>query len=109
MTIGIYTFEIHVPGAQSLKDKRQVLRRLKDRMRARHNVAVAEIGDHADLWQRASLIVVSVASSRDQLARLFEAVYREAEGQVPGQVIETGTEFIEGAEAGPDGSAEERR
>lgn len=103
MTIGVYTFEIHLPGARSLKDKRQVLRRLKDRLRSHHNVAVAELEEHADLWQRAGLAVVSVASRRDVLVRLFEIIHREAEGQVPGQVIETGSEFIEGADGGPSG------
>ena len=107
MTIGAYTFEIHLPAARSLKDKRQVLRRLKDRLRSRHNVAVAEIEDHANLWQRAAVIVVSVASSRDALVRLFETVHREAEGQVPGQVIETGSDFIEGTDGGPGGWGEE--
>ncbi len=98
MTIGVYSFEIHLPTSHSLKDKRQVLRRLKDRLRSRHNVALAEIGGQ-DLWQRAELVVVSVATNRDALVRLFEAVYREAETQVPGLVIETGSEFIEGADA----------
>ena len=58
MTIGVYTFELHLPGAQSLKEKRQVLRRLKDRLRARYNVALSELNDYSDLWQRAALVVV---------------------------------------------------
>jgi uncharacterized protein YlxP (DUF503 family) len=95
VTIGVYTFELHLPGARSLKDKRQVLRRLKDRLSARYNVAVAESGDHANLWQRGSLTVVSVASERDALERLFEAIYRETQTGVPGHVIERGVEFID--------------
>ncbi len=58
---------------------------------------MAETGGQ-ELWQRAELVVVSVASHRDPLVRLFEAVFREAEAHVPGQVIETGSEFIEGSE-----------
>ena len=69
MTIGIYTFELHLPMARSLKEKRQVFRRLKDRLRARYNVAVAESGDHAALWQRGSLTVVS-------LTKLMRRTYR---------------------------------
>ena len=103
MTIGVYTFEIHLPAARSLKDKRQVVRRLKDRLRARYNVAVAELGDLADLWQRGSFAVVSVARRRDVLERLFEAVHREAVGGVPGEVIETGSQFLEGSDGGPEG------
>ena len=103
MTIGVYTFEVHLPTAHSLKQKRQVLRRLKDRLRSRYNVAVTELEEHSDLWQRGSLAVVSVASRRDALERLFESVFRESEVGLPGQIIETGTEFIEGADGGPRG------
>ena len=103
LTIGIYTFELHLPNAHSLKDKRQVVQRLKHRLRAHHNVAVTEIGDHADRWQRSTVAVVSVASHRDALERLFEAVYRDAVNQVPGQVIDTGSEFIDAADGGDRG------
>ena len=48
MPIGLLTLEIHIPDAQSLKDKRQVLRSLKDRLRAHYNVAVAEL-EHQEL------------------------------------------------------------
>ena len=100
MIIGAYTLLIHLPLAHSLKDKRQVLRRVKDRLRAHHNVSVAEVGDHASLWQRAELVVVSVASTQDALVRLFEAVHAAVEQLVPGQVIETGSDFIESAGGG---------
>lgn len=99
MTIGVYTFELHLPAARSLKDKRQVLRRLKDRLRSRYNVAVSEMPDHADLWQRGRLAVVSVAHGRDALVRLFEAIHRDSERDVPGQIIETGSDFIEAGDA----------
>ena len=107
MTIGLLTFEIHLPQSRSLKDKRQVLRSVKDRLRARHNVAVSELEDGADLWQRASVAVVSVASRRDILENLFETIVRELEGQIPGNLVETGREFLEGADGGPGGWEEE--
>ena len=100
MVIGVYSFEIHLPASRSLKDKRQVLRRVKDRLRAHHNVALLELSEHGALWQRASLVVVSIAGNRDVLVRLFEAVQREVEGHVPGHVMETGTEFIDAADSG---------
>jgi uncharacterized protein YlxP (DUF503 family) len=103
LTIGIYTFELHLPDARSLKDKRQVVQRLKQRLRSRHNVAVSELGDHADRWQRTSVAVVSVSSHRDALERLFEAVHRDTTAQVPGHVIETGSEYIEAADGGERG------
>ena len=107
MTIGLLTFEIHLPQSRSLKDKRQVLRSVKDRLRARHNVAVSELEDGADRWQRASVAVVSVASRRDVLEHLFESIIRETEGQIPGHLVETGREFLEGADGGPGGWEEE--
>ena len=51
MPVGLLTLEIYIPDSHSLKDKRQILRSLKDRLRARFNVAVAEL-DHNDAWQR---------------------------------------------------------
>jgi uncharacterized protein YlxP (DUF503 family) len=95
MTIGVYTFEVHLPGSHSLKEKRQALRRLKDRLRSRYNIAVAELPGYAELWQRGRLAVVSVATDRDALVRLFESIYRESASGLPGHIIETGSDFIE--------------
>jgi len=97
VTIGIYILELHLPLARSLKDKRQVFRRVKDRLRARYNVAVAESPEHAELWQRGLLTIVSVASDQDALVRLFEAIYRETESSLPGQILERGSDFIDAA------------
>ena len=108
MTIGLLTFEIHLPQSRSLKDKRQVLRSVKERLRARHNVAVSELEDDANVWQRASVAVVSIASRRDPLDVLFETIVREVEGQIPGHLVETGRDFLEAADGGPGGWEEER-
>ena len=77
MPVGLLTLELHIPDAQSLKDKRQVLRSLKDRLRARFNVAVAEL-DHTDLWQRATIGVVSISDSRDYLDGVMRSVERHS-------------------------------
>jgi uncharacterized protein YlxP (DUF503 family) len=102
MMIGIYILELHLPMSRSLKDKRQVFRRLKDRLRSRYNVAVAESADHADKWQRGGLTVVSVAQNRDALVRLFEAIYRDTENGIPGHIVERSSEFIEASGGEPD-------
>jgi uncharacterized protein YlxP (DUF503 family) len=109
LTIGVYSIEVHLPVARSLKDKRQVLRRLKDRLRSRYNVAVAEDARHADLWQRGGLTVVSVAQNRDALTRLFDVIYREMENGVPGEIIEGTSEFIESTDLDPGDWPEEQR
>jgi uncharacterized protein YlxP (DUF503 family) len=98
VTIGVYTLELHLPGARSLKDRRQVFRRLKDRLRSRYNVAVSESAEHSNLWQRGEITVVSVSENRDSLVRLFESIFRDAESGVPGHVTEHGPEFLEAAE-----------
>ncbi len=77
MAISFLRIEFRIEAAHSLKDKRQVVRSIKDRLRANFNVAVAEL-DANDLWQRASIGVVSVSDSRDYLAGLMSNVEREA-------------------------------
>jgi uncharacterized protein len=71
--IAFLTLELSIEAAQSLKDKRQVIRSLKDRLRAQFNVAVAEL-DSSGLWNRATLGVVSVSDSRDYLDGLMKNV-----------------------------------
>lgn len=61
MVVGVCELEIHIPGSSSLKEKRFVLRSLKDRLRRRFNVAVSESAYH-DRWQRATLCVVTVSN-----------------------------------------------
>ena len=93
MVIGLVTLEVHLPHARSLKDKRQVVERVKDRLRARFNVAVAEL-DHQDLWQRATLGVVSLSNERAHLARLLEAVASESERLLGGDLVESHIEYL---------------
>jgi uncharacterized protein YlxP (DUF503 family) len=66
MPVALLTIELRIEGAHSLKDKRQVLRSLKDRLRNTFNVSVAEL-EQTDLWQRATIGVVSISGSRDYL------------------------------------------
>jgi hypothetical protein len=75
--IAFLTLELHIEAAQSLKDKRQVLRSLKDRLRGSFNVSVAEI-DPSPVWNRATIGVVSTSDSRDYLDGLMKNVERAA-------------------------------
>ena len=63
MVVGVLRLDVHVPGAQSLKDKRSVVKRLKDQLRGRFNVAVAEV-DANEMWQRATLGLSTVGEDR---------------------------------------------
>ncbi len=76
-SIGVITLEIRLDHAHSLKDKRHVLKGLKDRLQKRHNVAVAEI-DYQDLWQRGLLAAVTVGSDRISAERTLRSVEKEA-------------------------------
>jgi uncharacterized protein YlxP (DUF503 family) len=75
--IAFLTLELSIEAAQSLKDKRQVVRSLKDRLRGGFNVAVAEL-DVSNLWNRATIGVVSVSDSKDYLDGLMKKVERHA-------------------------------
>lgn len=77
MPIAYLTLELRIEGAHSLKDKRQVLRSVKDRLRNSFNISIAEI-EVTDLWQRATLGIVSISHSRDYLEGLMRNVEREA-------------------------------
>jgi uncharacterized protein len=73
MPIAHLILELHIEGAHSLKDRRQVLRSLKDRLRSSFNISIAEI-DPADIWQSATLGVVAISSSRSYLDGLMKQV-----------------------------------
>ncbi len=73
MFIGVCTIELHVPDSGSLKTKRQSLRSLKDRIRSRFNVSVAEV-DNNDLWQKASLAVAAVSNDKSHLNQTLDHV-----------------------------------
>ncbi len=78
MFVGVVRVELHIPAAQSLKDKRQVVRSLKDRIRDRVHAAVAEV-DHQELWQRAALGVAVVAADHGHATELLQSVRRIVE------------------------------
>ena len=76
MIIGTAQMEFFLPESGSLKMKRESLRRLKDRVRHRFNVSVAEIGEQ-DKWQRALVAVAAVSSDKRNLESLLESVIND--------------------------------
>ena len=79
MPVGLLILEIHLPYAHSLKEKRFTVRKIQDRLRARFNVAVAEL-DHQESWQRAQIGIVSLSNDAAHLEQSLRAVLNEAEG-----------------------------
>jgi uncharacterized protein YlxP (DUF503 family) len=71
------TLEVRIERAQSLKDRRQVVRSLKDQLRQSFNVSVAEM-DEAVTWQSATIGIVAISRSRDYLQGLMDEVDRAA-------------------------------
>jgi len=92
-TIALLTLEIHIPHAQSLKDKRMVVRRLKDRLRSKFNVAVSET-DHQELWQRAALSVVTVGSDEEYARQTLQLSLEESERSAPECVVQGNIEIV---------------
>jgi len=79
MVIGTQAFYLSLPGCGSLKEKRMVVKSLKDRIRHRFNVSVAETGSQ-DVWARAELTIAAVASDRGRADALLDRVDRFIEG-----------------------------
>ncbi len=75
--IGVLTLELRLENSHSLKDKRHVVQSLKDRLRNKFNVAVAEI-DYQDLWQRAAIAAVTVSSDHTHAEKVLRSVEDEA-------------------------------
>ena len=93
MNVGLCVVEIHLVASHSLKEKRRVLRKVKDRLRSRFNVSVAEI-DHQDLWQRSTLGVVAISSARQPLESCFQQIQGILESEIPGQILNFEVEYL---------------
>jgi uncharacterized protein len=73
MFVGIATYDLHIPHAQSLKEKRMVVRSLRDRLRHRFAISVAEVA-HQELHQRARLAVAVVSADAVSVERVMQSV-----------------------------------
>jgi uncharacterized protein YlxP (DUF503 family) len=81
MTVGIARLTLFLPEAHSLKEKRMVLRRVKDRARQKFNLAIAEVGDN-DVWQRARLGIAVLGNDRRFVESALDEVVRFVRGEV---------------------------
>lgn len=93
MHVGVLRLTFHIPHARSLKDKRSVVRRFRDRIRARFDVSIAEVGAQ-DLHQRAEFGVSVVSSDAAVCDSVLEQVAREAEQQPEAALTHRATEII---------------
>jgi uncharacterized protein YlxP (DUF503 family) len=98
MPIAQLTLEIRIDRARSLKDRRQVVRSLKDQIRQGFNVSVSEL-DEAVTWQSATVGIVAISSSRDYLRGQIEEVDKAAQRMVRelgAEIADSWWDFVEG-------------
>ena len=88
MVVGVIGWDIQIYEARSLKDKRAVVKSLKQRLRDRLNVSVAETGHH-DLWQRAEITACVVATDRRRAESVLDKADRLVESEVRGRIIDS--------------------
>ena len=92
MIIAIQTWELHLPGCHSLKQKRGILRPLTVDLRRSLNVSVAETG-HQDLWQRAEIACAVVGTARPVVEGVLRAADRAVENTDGVRIVDTVTVF----------------
>jgi hypothetical protein len=97
MAIVSLTLELHIEQAQSLKDRRQVVRSLKEKLRRGFNISIAEM-DEAVTWQSATIGVTAISRSRDYLSGLMRQVEDAAvriANDLGAQVADSWCSFLE--------------
>ena len=98
MAVAALTLEIRIENAHSLKDRRQVVRSLKEKLQHGFNISVAEL-DEAVTWQSATIGVAAVSGSRDYLAGLMKQVEDAATriaNDLGAEVADAWWEYLEG-------------
>jgi uncharacterized protein YlxP (DUF503 family) len=93
MTIALLTATIYIPGAVSLKDKRQVLQPLMKRLRNKFNVAIAEVAAQ-DLHQKSELGLVSINTSSRELQRTMDLVVSFIQGNPDSELLNIQMEML---------------
>lgn len=91
--IGLLSVRVFIGEARSLKDKRAVLRRLKDRVRSSFNVSVAELAGQ-DKWQVAQIGFVMIGNERAQIESTLQAILNLMDSYHPVEICEHNLEFF---------------
>jgi uncharacterized protein YlxP (DUF503 family) len=93
-SIGVLTLELRLEYSHSLKEKRHVVLGLKERLRNKFNVAVAEI-DYQDLWQRALIAAVTVSGDHGRAEQVLQAVEKEAAALLGPDLVQVVVDWLE--------------
>ena len=93
MIVGLITWELHLAACHSLKEKRHIVKSLKDRLHQRFNVSAAET-DHHDLWQRAELSAVVVSNDRRHAEQVLREADRLVEGADGARIVDSSLSYL---------------
>lgn len=93
MVVLVGEVQLHLPESQSLKDKRQVVKSLKERVRNRFNVSIAEV-DYLDLWQRCAIGIAVVSTTRAHADEILSNVADFIESDSRAQLLEFTREVV---------------
>jgi len=91
--IAVGTVELHLPDVHSLKEKRHILKGIKEKVRSRFNVSIAEV-DHQDSWQRAALAVACVSDDSRHANEVISKTVNFIESVADGRVIDVSVEVL---------------
>jgi len=87
MTVGTCRVELRIPGNNSLKGKRRVVKSIKDRIHGRFNVSIAEV-DRLDDWQRATLGIACVSNDARFVDEILSKVVNLIEGDADALILD---------------------
>lgn len=93
MVIGSIVFELYIPHSNSLKEKRMVVRSLKEKLKSKFNVSVSEVGNQ-DLWQSAYVAVVFVSPEKNHTEKIMHSIINFVENNFPDIHINIHKEII---------------
>jgi uncharacterized protein YlxP (DUF503 family) len=106
MFVCVARLRLDIPAAASLKDKRQVVRRVTDRIQARFNTAIAEV-DEQDTWQRATLALAVVSAEKRHAQEQMDKIIHFVEEMYVAPLISRETELLSfGDQLFAEGAAE---
>lgn len=93
MIVGLITWELHLDACHSLKEKRRIVKSLKDRLHQRFNVSAAET-DHQDVWQRAELSACVVNADRRHAEQVLREADRLVDGAAGARIVDSSTSYL---------------
>ena len=93
MLIASIQLELFIHDSQSLKEKRAVIKSLKDQIRNKFNVSVAEVAE-LDKWQRAVIGIASVSNERQQLDKIHSKILNIVEREMRVELIKNIYEVV---------------